>query len=127
MNSGLNKHVRAEIASVPQFGQLLDLVADCAHDLANDQELMAERVPKEVWIAVCCKWGKHRSVAFVEELYQQLHTCDNPCFSAVHKLHLERHNWDPGARTPEPVPTGWHAPATRLLRAEFGQQPHRVC
>ncbi len=45
-----------------------------------------------VVVGVNCKWGKHRSVSFAEDLADKLKDC--PWLHEAVVLHLERTRWD---------------------------------
>ena len=77
---------------------MIDSAADTIRDLATSGV-------REVHVAVCCKWGKHRSVSFAIELAEHLScTCDD-VLSGCEVLHLERHRW--GRSHVETPPPRW--------------------
>ena len=73
--SGLNEQVRAQTGANPHYQRLLSHLYDCLHTMAMDMS--------EIHVAIGCKWGKHRSVAMVEDLGTSLcdlaPTFDFPC------------------------------------------------
>ncbi len=102
--SGLNPAVRAQIASNPEYGTLLNSTVDCILQLAREGV-------EDIKVAVGCKWGKHRSVSFVVDLSD--HELIQQCFATIQVLHLEQHNWDMSVR-----PVGdlaWYETTVRSL------------
>ena len=63
--SGLNEQVRAQIGANPHYQRLLNQLYDCIHTMAMNLS--------EIHVAIGCKWGKHRSVAMVEDLGTSLY------------------------------------------------------
>ncbi len=85
--SGLNEHIRRAMRQNPDYGTNLDAVlASIASMAMNDLSF--------VQIAVNCKWGKHRSVSFGEDLASTLAVRG----FIVGLYHLEQPRWDAGLR-----------------------------
>ena len=90
--SGLNWLVQAQIGASLVYQRILHQVCDCIHDMAMNLN--------EIRVAIGCKWGKHRSVAMVEDLGILL--CDpSPVDFNVRILHLEQFRWDRSRSAPE--------------------------
>ena len=84
--SGLNDQVQAQIGTSSDYQRISSQVCDCIHTMAMNLS--------EIHVAIGCKWGKHRSVAMVEDLGTSL--CDlAPTFDFhVEIWHLEQFRWD---------------------------------
>ena len=107
MSSGLNPAVRAQVACNLEFQSLLRQAMDTIRCLALER---ANGPRPEVRLAVCCNWGKHRSVSFVEELAERM-----VAHMKVVVVHLERSHWDRDAqaqRDPD-----WHCTCVLHLEA----------
>ncbi len=110
--SGLATKVRQALKLNDRFeGALRDIVEQCA-DLKRGQDFVA--------VAVACKCGKHRSVAMVEEISEQLRAYSVRCVV----LHLERPRMGLRRAAPPPPP-GKHgaamAPAWLYLAGTRGE------
>ncbi len=85
--SGLNKHIRAAMCQNEDYGAKLE-------EVCNEIDTMAFLQHWNLQVAVNCKWGKHRSVSFGEDLGAKLvgrgHT--------VAIFHLEQPRWDHATR-----------------------------
>ena len=105
-NTGLNEQVQAQIAASPVYQRILNQVCDCIHTLALDRD--------EIRVAIGCKWGKHRSVAMVEDLSTVLCGLADRFGFNVGIWHLERFRWD---RSAQPVEVEWKEKLSFSFRA----------
>jgi RNase adaptor protein for sRNA GlmZ degradation len=76
--TGLDPQIREFVFAADKALELLDGAIDFALNATGDRPLT---------VAVLCRGGRHRSVAFAEELAKQLRTCD----VEVDVTHLHKH------------------------------------
>ncbi len=86
--SGLNVHIRTAMLQNADYSVKLGEVCNCIDRLVAQDRLVCLQV------AVNCKWGKHRSVSFAEDLGPKLVRWGY----TISIYHLEQPRWDGATR-----------------------------